>query len=167
MNAGRSDLAVTEQAREKSLEETWSAELDDSKASKPKSPIKRVILLLEQMRDELVAEADKEAEMYDKMVCWCETNEKEKTKDIAVAEGRIADLMAEMEARSAAKGELSTNIKALKAQIAEDTASLKKATALREREAAEFSAEEKEMMQAITNLKNAVMVLSKHHSSFL
>jgi len=42
-------------------------------------------------------------------------------------------LMSEMEARSAAKGELSTNIKAGKAQIAEDTASLKQAVALREK----------------------------------
>jgi hypothetical protein len=159
---GRSDLVLTEQAREKSLEETWSAELDSD--SKKKSPIKRVVLLLEQMRDELVAEADKEAEMYDKMVCWCETNEKEKSQDIATGEGRIGDLMAEMEARSAAKGELSTNIKAMKAQISEDTESLKQAVALREKEAGEFSAEEKEMMQAVTNLKNAVTVLSKHQS---
>merc|ERR1719238_376961 len=56
-------------------------------------------------------------------------------------------------------------IKALKAQIAEDTESLKQATALREKGAAEFNAEEKEMMQAVTNLKNAVTVLSKHQSS--
>jgi len=124
-----------------------------------------VVLLLEQMRAELVAEADKEAEMYDKMVCWCETNEKEKTKDIGTAEGKTKDLMAEMEARSAAKGELSTKVTAIKAQIEEDTRSLKTATALREKEAAEFSSEEKEMMQAVTNLKNAVTVLSKHQSS--
>merc|ERR1719267_82779 len=150
-NAGRSDLMLT---RESSLEATWSAELD-SDAQGKKSPVKRVVLLLQQMRNELTAEADKEAEMYDKMVCWCETNEKEKTSDIATAEGRIGDLMAEMQARAAAKGELSTNIEALKKQIAEDTASLKKATALREAEAAEFSQEEKDMMQAITNLKNA------------
>jgi hypothetical protein len=163
-NAGRSDLELTEQAREKSLEETWSAVLDSDSQAKP-SPVKRVILLLEQMRSELVAEGDKESETYDKMVCWCETNEKEKTQDIAVAEGRIADLMSEMEARSAAKGELSTNIEALKLQIAEDTESLKKATALREKEAAEFSAQEKEMMQAVTNLKNAIVVLSKHHDT--
>ena len=26
----------------------------------------------------------KEAEMYDKMVCWCESNDKEKTKAIAL-----------------------------------------------------------------------------------
>jgi len=161
-NEGRSDMALTEQAREKSLEETWSAELD---ADAKKSPIKRVVLLLEQMRNELVAEGDKEAETYDKMVCWCETNEKEKTQGVASAEGKIGDLMAEMEARSAAKGELSTNIKAMKQQIGEDTQSLKQATALREKEAAEFSSEEKEMMQAVTNLKNAVTVLSKHQSS--
>merc|ERR1719162_2466607 len=99
------------------------------------------------------------------MVCWCETNEKEKTGSVAAAEGRIGDLMAEMEARSAAKGELSTKVKAMKKQIAEDTASLKQAVALREKEAAAFSDEEKEMMQAVTNLKNAVTVLSKHNSA--
>jgi chromosome segregation ATPase len=117
------------------------------------------------MRAELVAEADKEAEMYDKMVCWCETNEKEKTGAVAEAEGRIGDLMSEMEARAAAKGELSTKITAMKAQIAEDTESLKTATAMREKEAAAFSNEEKEMMQAVTNLKNAITVLSKHQTS--
>jgi len=164
-NSGRSDLQVGEQAREKSLEETWSAVLDTDSEAKPKSPVKRVVLLLEQMRAELVAEGNKEAEMYDKMVCWCETNEKEKTNAVSDGEGKIADLMAEMEARSAAKGELSTNVKALKVQIGEDTQSLKQAVALREKEAAEFSSEEKDMMQAVTNLKNAVTVLSKHQKS--
>jgi len=155
---------LTEEAREKSLEEQWSAELD-SDAQEKKSPVKRVILLLEQMRNELTAESEKEAEMYDKMVCWCETNEKEKTKDIGVAEGKTADLMSEMEARSAAKGELSTKVKALKRQIAADTESLKEAVALREKDAASFSAGEKETMQAVTNLKNAVTVLSRHQAS--
>lgn len=163
-NGARSDLVSMQQAREQSLVSTWSAELDSDSLGK-KSPVKRVVLLLEQMRAELLAEADKESEMYDKMVCWCETNEKDKSKDIAVAEGRIGDLMSEMQARSASKGELSTKIKALKAEIAENTASLKTATALREKEAAAFSSEEKEMMQAVTNLKNAVLVLSKHQSS--
>jgi len=153
---------LSEQSRELSLEETWSATLD---ADSKKSPVKRVILLLQQMRNELTAEADKEAEMYDKMVCWCETNEKEKTSGIAQAEGKIGDLMSEIEARAAAKGELATKISAMKGQIAADTASLAKAVALREKGAAEFSSEEKEMMQATTNLKNAVTVLSKHQSS--
>jgi len=67
-NPARSDLVLSAQARETSLEATWSAELD---SQDKKSPVKRVVLLLEQMRAELTAEASKEAEMYDKMVCWC------------------------------------------------------------------------------------------------
>jgi hypothetical protein len=56
----------------------------------------------------------------------------------------------------------------MKEQIAEDTAALKEATELREKEAAEFMQNEKETVQALTNVKNAVRVLSKHNSaSFL
>merc|ERR1719174_3310141 len=117
------------------------------------------------MRAELEAEASKESEMYDKMVCWCETNEKEKKKAIADAEALDADFSSEIEARAAKFGEAATEISRLKKQIAEDTAALKEATAIREKQAGEFSATEKELMQSVTNVKNAIEVLSKHHSS--
>ncbi|CAK0869820.1 unnamed protein product, partial [Prorocentrum cordatum] len=97
---------------------------------------------------------------YDKMVCWCETGEKEKTAAIAAAEVKITDLESKVEA--APGGELATNIKALKEQIADDTAKLKEATAIREREAEEFRGDEKDMVQALTNLNNAIAVLSRH-----
>jgi hypothetical protein len=126
------------------------------------SPVKRVVGLLEKMKAELQAEADKEAEMYDQMVCWCETNEKEKTLAIAQAEATIEDLQAEIEQRSARFGELGTEIEAMKKQIAEDTAALKEATGIREKDAGSFRDEEKASVQAITNLKNAIGVLGKH-----
>jgi hypothetical protein len=114
---------------------------------------------------ELVAEADKEAEMYDKMVCWCETNEKEKKKAIADAEALDKELSAEIESRAAKFGEDSTEIERLKSQIAEDTESLKKATAIREGEAAEFYETNKDLIQSLTNLKNAIQILGKHQAS--
>merc|ERR1719428_946372 len=129
------------------------------------SPIKRVISLLEKMRAELVAEADKEAEMYDKMVCWCETNEKEKKKAIADAEALEKELEAEIQERAAKFGEQSTEIERLKSQISEDTASLKEATSIREAEAAKFRESNKDLIQSITNVKNAIDVLSKHNSA--
>merc|ERR1719482_824258 len=98
------------------------------------------------------------------MVCWCETNEKEKTKAVADAEALDKELTSEIGARAAKFGELKTEIARLKKQIAADTASLKKATAIREKEAAEFSQSEKDLMQSVTNVKNAIEVLSKHHS---
>merc|ERR1719201_1214497 len=123
---------LTGQAREQALEQAWGQELAGP------SPIKRVVSLLTKMRDELEAEADKEAEMYDQMVCWCETSEKEKTTAVKQAEATIADLQAEIEERAARFGTLGTEIEAMKKQIAEDTAALKEATGIREGEAGEF-----------------------------
>merc|ERR1719503_64998 len=148
------------QARQHALEASWEQDLEVKT-----SPIKRVVALLKKMKAELDAEADKEAEMYDKMVCWCETNEKEKTKAIADAEAKDKDLSAEIEARSARFGSVSTEIEAMKKQIAEDTAALKEALAIREKEAANFRGDEKDTVQAITNLKNAIGVLKKHQGA--
>jgi len=154
-------LSAAAQAQETALETAWSQELD---GNQKKSPIQRVIALLTQMKAELDKEAADEAAMYDKMVCWCETNEKEKTKAISDAEALDKELGSEIEARAAKFGEQATEIARLKKQIAVDTDSLKKATAIREKEAAEFSETEKDLMQSVTNVNNAIGVLSKHHS---
>merc|ERR1719316_1698023 len=58
---------------------------------------------------------------------------------------------------------MATDIEALTAQVAEQTASLESATAIRDKERAEFVADEKDMIQSITSLKGAVVVLSKAH----
>jgi len=162
-----SGLGAAEQAREHALEQEWDRELApaESKQVAYKSPIKRVVSLLEKMRAELVAEADKEAEMYDKMVCWCETNEKEKKKAIADADALMKELEAEIQERAAKFGEAATNIEIMKKQIAEDTASLKEATSIREAEAAKFRETNKDLIQSITNVKNAIQILSKHNSA--
>merc|ERR1719428_2242562 len=130
-------LGSAAESKLQSLESSWSQELEGA-PKEHKTPLERVIGLLEKMRAELVAEADKEAEMYDKMVCWCETNEKEKKKAIADAEALEKELSAEIEERAAKFGNQATTIEQLKAQIAEDTASLKEATSIREAEAAKF-----------------------------
>merc|ERR1719265_367231 len=47
------------------------------------------------MKAQLDKEVANDAELYDKMVCWCETNDKEKTKAIADAEASMTNLEAE------------------------------------------------------------------------
>jgi len=158
-----------ELAREQSLESTWSDELDgadpETKVVAKKNPIQRVIGMLKDMKSQLEKEADKEAEMYDQMVCWCETNEKAKVKAIADAEAKDKDLQAEIESRAARFGSVSTEIEAMKKQIAEDTLALKQATAIRENEAAAFRDEEKDLVTQMTQLKNAIQVLQKHQGA--
>jgi len=156
----------TASTRQRSLEAEWAHELTpDTKVKTYVGPAKRVINLLTKMKAELQAEADKEAEMYDKMVCWCEQNEKEKTQSVADAEARDRELSAEIESRSAKFGDLSASIANTKKEIAANTEALRTATAIREAEAAKFKVEEKDMVQAVTNLRNAIAVLSKHQKT--
>merc|ERR1719161_2951248 len=112
---------------------------------------------------QLEKEAKSDQELYDKMVCWCETNEKEKTKAIADADAKDKDLVSEIEERSARHGVLSTEIAQAKKDIGEETNALAEALKIREKEQGEFMQEEKDTIQALTNLKNAIAVLSKHH----
>merc|ERR1719502_1157233 len=60
-------------------------------------PVSKVITLLKDMQKQLEKEAEEDEEIYEKMACWCETNDKEKTKSIADAEARINDLTTEIE----------------------------------------------------------------------
>jgi chromosome segregation ATPase len=127
-------------------------------------PVSKVITLLKDMLKQLEKEAEEDEEIYDKMACWCETNDKEKTKSIADAEARISDLTTKIEELTAASARLNTEIKNLEKEVAENQDALDKATAIRQKQLAEFNEEEKDLLESISALKAAVTVLSKHHS---
>jgi len=131
-------------------------------------PVSKVITLLKDMLKQLEKEAEEDEEIYDKMACWCETNDKEKTKSIANAEAKISDLTTKIEELTAQSARLNTEIKNLEQEVAKNQAALDKATAIRQKELAEFNGEEKDLLESISALKAAVTVLSKHHGgSFL
>jgi len=127
-------------------------------------PVTKVITVLKDMVKQLEKEAEEDEEIYEKMACWCETNDKEKTKSIADAEARIKALTTSIEELTASSARLNTEIKNLEQEVAKNQAALDKATAIRQKELAEFNAEEKDVLQSISALKSAVTVLSKHNS---
>merc|ERR1719272_769565 len=97
------------------------------------------------------------------MVCWCNTNDKEKTKSIKEAEDRIAALTTSIEEGTGASARLNTEIANHNKEVAASQNALDKAQAMRTKELAEFVAEEKDVLQSISALKSAIRVLSKHH----
>merc|ERR1719502_945351 len=137
--------------------------LDDTK----NRPVSRVITLLKDMVSQLEKEAEEDEEVYETMGCWCETNDKAKTKAISDAESRIADLTAAIEEGTAQSAKLNTEIENLNKEIAKNGQALDTATALRTKQLAEFNEEEKDMLQSISSLKSAVIALSKHHEASL
>eukprot|EP00927_Polykrikos_kofoidii_P047441 TRINITY_DN415_c0_g1_i1.p1 TRINITY_DN415_c0_g1~~TRINITY_DN415_c0_g1_i1.p1 ORF type:complete len:699 (+),score=186.18 TRINITY_DN415_c0_g1_i1:73-2169(+) len=131
-------------------------------------PVTKVITLLKDMQKQLEKEAAEDEDVYDKMSCWCQTNDKEKTAAIADAETKITVLTSTIEEMTASSARLNTEIKNTESEIAKNKESLDKATALRQKQLAEFNGEEKDLLESISALKAAITVLSKHHSgSFL
>merc|ERR1719261_812140 len=130
-------------------------------------PVSKVITLLKDMVAQLEKEAEEDEEVYEAMGCWCETNDKEKTKSIADAEQSIADLTAAIEEHTANSARLNTEIENLNKEITKNQGALDTATALRTKQLAEFNEEEKDMLQSIASLKSAVIALSKHHEAML
>merc|ERR1711957_679841 len=104
-------------------------------------------------------------EIYDKLACWCETNDREKTKSIAEAEARIEALTTKIEELTAESARLNTEIKNLEQEVAKNQEALAQATALREKQLAEFNAEEKDLLLSIDSLRTAIQVLSKHNGA--
>merc|ERR1719236_438124 len=100
------------------------------------------------MLKQLEKEAEEDEEIYENLACWCETNDKEKTKAIADAEAHIEDLTSTIEELSATSARLNTEIKILEKEVKENQDALDQATAMRAKQLAEFNAEEKDALQA-------------------
>jgi len=146
--------------------EMQSALTFDTEAAKNR-PVSKVITLLKDMLKQLEKEAEEDEEIYDQLACWCETNDKEKTKSIGDAESKIEQLTTAIEDLTAGSARLNTEIKNLEKEVAENQEALDQATEIRQKELAEFNAEEKDLLGSISALKSAVTVLSKHNSASL
>merc|ERR1719160_948251 len=116
------------------------------------------------MQDTLMEEKKKDEEIYEKMSCWCEVNDKEKTASIAAAERAIDQLTSTIEEKTALSAQLKGEIEGLEAEMEKAKEAIDTATAMREEEKAEFTTEEKELIDTVDALTRAVEVLGKHHS---
>jgi len=130
-------------------------------------PLSRIVKMLQDMQVQMQKEQEEDEKVYDELACWCSANNKEKTQAIKDAETTINQLTGKIESLTAQSGRLSTEIANLGKEISANNQSLDKATALRRKALAAFTAEEKDLVQSISSLKSAIIVLSKHHESSL
>jgi len=92
---------------------------------------------------------------------WCEDESRELGFSIKTLTGQISDLKATIEKESALIEEYNTKLEDLGAELALDEADLKAATEIRAKEQADFVAEEKELMSVIDTLKRATAILER------
>jgi len=126
------------------------------------NPVSKVVKLLTDMQKQLKAEKATDEENYEKLSCWCETNNKDKTAAIEQYEATVKDLESEIESRTKRAERLADQIKAKQAEVETTQQSIYSAEEQREEEGRKNQKEMVEMTSNIEALKGAIVVLKKH-----
>merc|ERR1711956_59670 len=91
----------------------------------------------------------------------CEERSKDLQFEIKTGKAEVADLKAAIDEVTAMAESLDTKVEELTASIAADEADLAAATKIRDKESADFMAEEKELSEVIDSLQRAIGILEK------
>jgi len=157
-------LLVSTPAFGLNMKVTVSSDLTFDAEGAKNRPVTKVITLLKDMLKQMEKEADEEQDIYDRMACWCVTNDKSKSKSIADAKSRIESLTSSIESHTATSAGLTTEVANLNTEKAADQSALDKATAIRQKSLAEFNSEEKDSLGSIASLADGLTVMKKHNS---
>ena len=124
------------------------------------SPVTKVVELIEELKSKIEADAISEQKVYDKYACWCETTTARKAtaiEDAKVSIEKLGHSVLSLKGKSATEG---SEIAEANANIASNENAQAKATAIREKENADYQANKAEMENTIGALEKAVTVLS-------
>ena len=98
------------------------------------SSIGRVINLLKKMQEDIAADNDRDARMYDQFACFCKEESAARGKDIEAGKARLVELTKSINTASSLIEEANIQIKFRKALIAKENAKQKKLTAMMKRD---------------------------------
>merc|ERR1719421_2596293 len=112
--------------------------------------------MLQMMAKKVTAEGEKEEELFEKFMCYCETAGSDLQKSIDEAEAKVPQLQAALEEAEAQKKQLEEELDQHRKDRAEAKEAIETATAIREKEAAEFAKENAESEANIDALDRAI-----------
>jgi len=130
-------------------------------AAEEGSPIAKVIQMISELQSKVLGEGETAQKEYEEFAEWCEENSKNLQFEIKTAKGEVEELTATIEELDSNAVALNSKIEELAAAMSADEADLKAATDVRNAEAADFAAEEKELVADIDTLARAVGILEK------
>merc|ERR1719162_2456754 len=97
----------------------------------------------------------------EKMTCWCETNEKEKTQANVDNTAKTGQLESAIEEYDAQQQQLAKELKQLGKDIDTGKAELAEASAIRAKDLAEYVQDEKEQLVSLKGITDALSALTK------
>jgi cell division protein FtsB len=125
------------------------------------NPLGEVVSLMDSLTAKIIKMGEDEAKAYKDFFEWCDDASKNLGFEIKTATAKKEKLEATI-SKSADDAEASSGkIEELAGFLASDAADLKSATEIREKEAADFAAEESELVQAVSALSRAIQIIEK------
>jgi len=131
------------------------------------SPIEKILEMISDLQAKIIKEGEDAQKTYDSFAEWCEDKSTDLAFEIKTGKADVAESKAIIEEETSTIGALETRIEELSNDIQTDEADLEAATKIRKKEEADFSAEEKELLQVIDMLERATSIISKGGASML
>ena len=128
------------------------------------NPLAKVLDLMDELRAKIIAEGEAEEKAYQEYLNWCQNAVQEAGMAIETATKEKGELEAKITELTAEIDEAGTKTEDLAAAIASNEADLKSATAIREKEYADFVKGEKELMEVLSALERAISILEKEYA---
>merc|ERR1719261_2446049 len=125
------------------------------------NPMRRVITMLQMMVKKVEEEGKKEAELFEKFMCYCKSGKAMLGKSIADAEEKIPQLESDIKEAEAEKAQLDTDLTTHKADRETAKSDIAKAKGMREKDAAAFLKESTEDQSNLDALKKALAAIEK------
>merc|ERR1719327_595365 len=125
------------------------------------NPIRKVVTMLQNMEKKVVAEGEKEKELFEKYMCYCKTSGGDLSKSIDDAGVKIPQLEADIKEGEAKKKQLDEDLKQHQVDRSAAKEAMASATALREKEAAAYAKESSEDAANIAATEKATAAIEK------
>merc|ERR1719395_96509 len=125
------------------------------------NPVRKVVTMLQMMMNKIEAEGEKEKELFDKFMCYCDNADATLGKSISEAETKIPQLESDLKEAVETKAQLEADIKQHQADREAAKEAMAKATEIREKEAAAFAKENAEDKANLDALKKATAAIEK------
>jgi len=125
------------------------------------NPIEKILEMISDLQAKVIAEGEDAQKEYDEYSEWCEDRSTQLGFEIKTGRAEKAELEATIEEETSSSAALETKIEELSNDIKTDEADLDAATKIREKENADFKAEEKELTEVLDMLERATSILSK------
>jgi chromosome segregation ATPase len=123
------------------------------------NPIRKVVTMLQSMQKRITAEGEKEKELFEKFQCYCKNGEGDLSASIAAAETKVPQVTSDIEAAENQVVQLKADLKQHQTDRAAAKTAMAEATAIREKEAAEYASLKAELDANLASIAGAVKAI--------